>query len=206
MKQLAFIIAVNFSLSLLNSIDFYSDKLAIEYKYYNNFHSFNRVSLSIPTYTTDYYEFTPDVSMLSWLTKDKYNRNNSNVSISGLTQLGLSGLGSIVLPSKVKPTASAIMNSISSFNYFYLYGTPYFDKKDLPNFKVAIFIKNHYDIFVLRKEKWLGLSPGIGIKIFYKYFGVNIGYEKEIHFIGNRTPMCNNGFFFSIAGYITHLE
>lgn len=67
---------------------------------------------------------------------------------------------------------------------------------------MAFFLKNSTNLYIFRKNKWFEVAPGAGIKLYYKNLAIDFGLERKFQMVEKRKPGYEDGFFFSLTGYI----
>lgn len=174
-------------------------------KYNNNFHSTNRISSGTALAFSRNILTEIDILQYVWINKDPFNKNKRNVSIFPVFDLGIGSLISFLNPCS-DLWLFPVMITNSSHNLF-LNGNPdYTSGKEKVGFNSAFFIKNNTSLYVFWKNNWLDVAPGVGVKLYYRRFALDFGYERRYQFVEHKKPHIEDGFFFSITGYISHLE
>ncbi len=181
---------------------------ALILKYSNDFHSANRIGIGGAVPYSNFFEIESDFISVSWVNKDNANKNKKNVSVFTIIDMGLVMCTDYLLPEKIraKNFLFPVFLTNSSHNFF-LRGNPdytYYNEK--VGFNIAMFVKNNTNLYLFRENKWFEVVPGFGIKLYYNYLAVDIGYERKYQIIQHEQPYSVDGFFFSITGYITQFE
>ena len=213
-KLVLIIFCVGFSTLFAQNVNqdsLYVDSLskynAVIWKYNNDFHSANRIGFGISIPYTSFYEIESDFLSISFLNKDNNNNRKFNVSIYPILEFGIISLGIITLPESIKEKLLPPFYLSNSSHNFYLRGNPdYTYNNEKVGFNIALFVKNNTNLYVFRKNNWFEVAPGFGIKLYYKYFAVDIGYERKYQIFQHERPYSEDGFFYSITGYITEFE
>jgi len=175
-------------------------------RYSNDFHSINKISMgyALPFSKSIITEF--DFIQFAWINKDPFNRDKRNVSVFPILDIGVFASLVYLSPDFNKFWLLPIVYTNSSHNFF-LNGNPdYTFKKEKIGFNAALFVKNNTSIYVFRKNNWFEVAPGVGVKLYYRHFALDFGYERRYQFVEHRKHHIQDGFFFSITGYISHLE
>lgn len=189
----------------VNSLTKYN---AMLWKYSNDFHTANKISFGGSVPYSNHYLIDASVFSIAWLNKDHANKNKENVSIFSIIDVGLVMLTDKLLPEdkKAKNFLFPVFLTNSSHNFF-LRGNPdYTYNNEKVGFNIALFLKNNTNLYIFRENKWFEVAPGFGIKLYYNYFAVDIGFERKYQIVRNEKPNSVDGFFFSLTGYITQLE
>lgn len=179
---------------------------SLYYSYANNLHSSNRISIGGAVPISSHYLINTDFIHVTWENEDKFNRMRRSTSLFSLLDIGSSIAISLIFPDLEKYFLTPIFLTNSTHN-FYLLGNPdytYDDQKDL--FNLALFVKNSTDVYFFRKNNWLEVCPGAGVKLFVYGAAVDLGYERRHQFLEHERPKYMDGFYFNITMHIPYLE
>jgi len=174
--------------------------------YANNLHSSNRIAFGGAIPITSHYLINTDIIHVTWENQDKYNKDKRSTSLFTLADMGATLAVATMFPDLKKYFLAPIFITNSSHN-FYILGNPdytYNDQKNLHN--LALFVKNSTDVYFFRKNNWLEVCPGAGVKLFIYGYAVDIGYERRHQFLEHHRPKYIDGFYFNITNHIPYLE
>ncbi|MDA3813735.1 MAG: hypothetical protein PF570_05720 [Candidatus Cloacimonetes bacterium] len=178
--------------------------------YSHDFTETSRLILFAPAFKlSSHYVIENSGLNLSWERKDFFNNKKTNVSIIPILDLALTfyqaGFNRKSIARNPLFFPSFLINSS---HYFLL-------KKGLDrsthNLQIlpALFIKNNTDLFILHKNNWFQLSPGIGTRLYFgrglMYWTLDVGYQKKFKFIFDGRQEIEDSIFFSIGWYF-HFE
>lgn len=178
---------------------------AFLFQYRQNHNNMNRFKLSTSGRITSRYIRESGSFNISWITKDSFNDNKKHYSIFPILDFGLSCL---------------LNKNLSYWEYFSkdLY-SPYFllntshyfllnkMKENSPSVNIAFLLKNNTDLFVLKKNKWAQVSPGIGVRIFIGgMYGLTAegGIENRSIYIFNENKYINKSSLFLSFGILLY--
>ncbi len=168
-----------------DSLDYNSleNNFSILNKYEYHFKTEYKIGIGYTFPISSHYLVEVKPIRVSWINKDKYNKDRDNYSIFFAIDFANS-----YIFSKIFPDINYFLQPFyftNSYHNFFLNGNPDFYKvqpKSIPN--LAIFLKNDTEYYVFKKNKWLEIAPGAGIKLCFYNFGAELGYEKKkINFI-----------------------
>jgi len=159
-------------------------------KYSNDLEHYNRLTLlgiTLP-HTKHYMVDTESPLTFVWLSKDKINSNNSNISIMPALEIGILLSHIYLIKTESINHLYHIISFTNSSHNFYFHGNP--DKnenRDLPLINMAFFVKNNTDLFLFQSNNWLQVSPGAGLKFLHGAFALDVGYQMKYQFIDDGT-------------------
>ncbi len=161
----------------------------------------NRFKATVSQHITNSYIREDSYVNFTWLKKDSYNKNKTNYSVFPILDFAMHYLvynnsdqwefdpGTLLSP------------------YFLLNSSHYILTKKMthkfPELILAFFIKNNTDLFVIEKNNWAQLSPGLGVRLFLGgQYGVVIesGYEFKAKYLFKEEKFHNDSdLFFSLG-------
>jgi hypothetical protein len=171
-----------------------------ELKYSDPAYHFKVLLLGGLRYQASHYMIKLDGISISGMSKDRYNNNKSNFSFYPVINIVLMAISS---NNDSSITPYVLLNRFLYSTHYFLFVEPKFIhdrgfKGMTPT--CGIFLKNHTEIYPFRKNKWLNLSPGIGLSLITGSFVFEIGMSKNIDIISGRLKT-SNCLHFSLLGF-----
>jgi hypothetical protein len=179
---------------------------ALIFKHSNDFHSTNKTSIGVAYPVSKNYLIDFDLFQFAWINKDPFNEFERNVSVFPIFDIGIFLSTVYLIPNFDNFWILPAVYTNSSHNFF-LKGNPdYTFGNEKVGFNIALFAKNNTSFYVFRKNNWFEVAPGAGVKLYYRNFAIDLGYERRYQFVENERLKSKHGFFFSITGYVSHLR